>query len=175
MEEQLTKPQSDAFELLEEESEQLIATLDEATQEQEEFDQLMMAMYGDKGPQTQEEFDQFIIALNAVKARKNNAVPMTPTEDIHKVIGTMVTFPNGKEYFIANGKKIDGDYFLGISMINPTEHTVLKMRIGEDGELQGYEYKGENYQTILNELMDPAKIRKAFTDAQERAITQGTT
>ena len=92
-------------------------------------------------------------------------------KNLTELIGTIISFGNGKKYKILIGKKFDRNYFLAFPLVKPDELeeiVVLNLSAGYVGELverkyksvgityklAGEEYNGNDYQEIFRGLLD---------------------
>ena len=99
-------------------------------------------------------------------------------ENIFEVIGSTISFGDGKEYYVLNCKR-RGLYHYCFGMntekqpFEKREQIVFEAIIIDD-ELKGRKYEGEDYQSILEEFLETDNLRQSlrFMDAQRETLSK---
>ena len=96
-------------------------------------------------------------------------------KNVFDLIGDVVDFGTGEEYYICDCKQKGSDYIL-YSLIANAQSSGKKEQLiimgYRDGELKGALYDGEDYQSILSEFNSNDNLRNylQFLDIQKHVL-----
>jgi len=98
-------------------------------------------------------------------------------ENIYELIGQEIWIDGSDRHYVLNIKQKDDKFYclgLNINMQSLDEGTQIFEISLKDGELRGCKYNGEDYQSLLDEFLEPENLKQGlqFMEIQKDVLAK---